>query len=174
MKLKKFFLFGMWLTILLLFAGCGYRLVGSSSLPSHIKTIAIPTFDNDTNEPGIEDVLTQALRTVFLRGGKVKLVGKDSADALLSGKILWYNDDEVIEFNEQNNPSKYRLTITLDITLEDRTTGKVLWQDQQLQGTSDFSGGDDSGLSTESKQQKLEELASELAEKVRALSTKGF
>jgi hypothetical protein len=145
-------------------------------LPPHIKAVAIPTFVNDTNEPGIEDVLTQAMRTVFMRGGKVKIVGKDSADAVLTGVILLYNDDEAIEFNDQNNPSKYRLTITVDIELHDQTTDSILWEAQQLQRMADFDGGEDYELSeeTENRRKALEELANDLAKEVLALSTEGF
>jgi outer membrane lipopolysaccharide assembly protein LptE/RlpB len=176
MKLKKLSLLWMWLTTLLLLAGCGYRLVGSSSLPAHIKKIAIPKFVNKTQEPEIEDVLTQAMRTVFNRRGKVKLVGKETADALLSGIIFSYNDDEAIDFNDQNNPSQYRLTITVDIELQDLTTDRILWKEQQLQRTADFDGGEDYDLSeeTENKRTALENLANDLAQEVLTLSTESF
>jgi outer membrane lipopolysaccharide assembly protein LptE/RlpB len=38
---------------LLLATGCGYRLAGTGSLlPSHVKTIHIPYFENETHRPG--------------------------------------------------------------------------------------------------------------------------
>lgn len=174
--LKKYGSLGLFSLVLLTLSGCGYTLVGRSSLPYHIKTIAIPTFDNFTLEQGIEDVLTQAMIDVFVRGGKVQLVVEDTADALLTGAIHTYNDNEAVDFNEQNKPFKYRLAITVDIELRDLTTDNILWQAQQLQGTADFLGGEDYDLSaeTENKRKALEELATELAEKVFALSTEGF
>ncbi len=156
--------------------GCGYTLVGQGSLPGHINTIAIPTFDNLTLEQGVEDVLTQAMIDVYVRSGKVQLVVKSAADAILIGTVRSYNDDEAIEFNDQNDPLKYRLIATIDIELRDLTNETTLWKSEEMEGTADFLGGPDYNLAdeNENKQVALAELAEELAETVFALSTEGF
>ncbi len=160
--------------LILAFSGCGYTLVGQGSLPGHIKTMAIPTFDNMTLEQGVEDVLTQAMIDVYVRGGKVKLVVENAADAVLIGTIRSYDDDEVIEFNEQNEPLKYRLTVTLDVELRDLTTDTSLWKTEGMQEITNFLSGPDYNLADNDKQNALQELAEELAKKVFALSTEGF
>lgn len=157
-------------------SGCGYTLVGQGSLPAHINAIAIPMFENLTLEQGIEDVLTQAMIDAYVRGGKVQLVAESAADALLLGTVQGYNDEEAIEFNDQNDPLKYRLAITLDVELRDLTTDTTLWQSDGMQETADFLGGPDYNLAeeNENKQAALAELAEDVASKVFALSTEGF
>ena len=174
--LKKWFRFCLSGIFLLLVCGCGYTLVGQGSLPRHIETIAIPTFDNTTLEQGVEDVMTQAMIDVFVRGGKMQLVMENSADALLIATIRSYNADEAIEFNDQNDPLKYRLTVTIDVKLRDLTSENTIWQAEQLQGTADFLGGPDYNLAEQNEyaREALEKLAKEMAEKVFALSTEGF
>lgn len=157
-------------------SGCGYTLAGQGSLPGHIKTLAIPTFGNLTQEQGVEDVLTQAMIDVYARGGKVQLVVENAADAVLVGVIRSYSDDEAVEFNDQNEPLKYRLTVGIDVELRDLTTGTSLWNEEQIQGTIDFLGGPDYNLADENEEKRLAliELAQDLAQKVFALSTEGF
>ncbi|MDY0096164.1 MAG: LptE family protein, partial [Candidatus Vecturithrix sp.] len=72
---------------LLLVAGCGYTLVGQGNLPDHIKTIAIPIFVNKTLQDGVEEIITQQVIEQFVKGGKVRLVSEDNADAILRGTI---------------------------------------------------------------------------------------
>src|SRR5207247_11478556 len=64
-------------------AGCGYGLRGT--LPSHLKTIAIPTFANRTSEPGGENFLTRAVVDAFSTNGRLRVVGPDAAGSILEG-----------------------------------------------------------------------------------------
>ncbi len=172
-KYGSLYLFGLLIPAL---SGCGYTLVGQGSLPAHIETIAIPTFDNMTLEQGVEDVLTQAMIDVYVRSGKVQLVVESAADAILIGTVRSYNADEAIEFNDQNDPLKYRLTATIDIELRDLTNDSSLWKSEEMEGTADFLGGPDYNLADENENKRIAfaELAEELAETVFALSTEGF
>src|SRR5688572_29552291 len=63
--------------------GCGYTL--SSVLPPHIKTIAIPTFANNSVEHGLADDITQALIDGFLADKKLRLERERDADSVLRG-----------------------------------------------------------------------------------------
>jgi outer membrane lipopolysaccharide assembly protein LptE/RlpB len=158
------------------FSGCGYTLVGHGSLPKDIKTIAIPIFDNNTLEKGIEDTITQAIIEVYVKGGKVRLVSETEADAMLRGAIRAYNDKEALTYNDLNEVSSYKLTVTVDIELQDLRNDKILWQTEKLVAEADFAGGPDVDITTEqeNKAKALQELAKELAERVLALSTEGF
>jgi len=156
--------------------GCGYTLVGQGSLPEHIETIAVPIFENDTLEAGVEDVITQAIIDVYVSGGKVRLVSETEADALLRGTIRSYNSDEAVAYNELNEVSSYRLTVAIDIELQDLTNEKILWRAENLKEDVDFEGGPDVAIPTqqENEEKALRRLAEELAERILALSTEGF
>jgi hypothetical protein len=64
-----------------------YRLVGSSR--QGLATIAIVALENDSVEPGVELVVTRALRQGFLRRGTARLVSEpDRADFVIRGSVL--------------------------------------------------------------------------------------
>lgn len=66
----------------------GYQL-GGSKPPSlaGVKTIAVPMFANGTQEPRAEALVTTAVTNAFLRDGTYRLATRDSADAVLEGKL---------------------------------------------------------------------------------------
>lgn len=173
---KKYYL--CWLLIggFLILSGCGYTLVGRGSLPRHIGTVAIPIFENITLEQGVEDVLTQAIIDVYIRGGRVQLVQEGQADAIFLGTITSYSSDEVVTYNDQNDAASYRLRVTIDIEIRDLVNDEILWQAEKLAEDEDFIGGPDvdPAQERENERQALEQLAKEFAERVFALSTEGF
>jgi len=80
-------------TFLLLAAACltscaGYQLGGvkPKSL-SHVKKIAVPMFDNDTQHPRAEAIATSAVISAFIQDGTYLIVSRDKADAVLEGRI---------------------------------------------------------------------------------------
>ncbi len=173
--MKRIVLLGLWLGLLLV-SGCGYTLVGQGSLPDHIKTIAIPTFENETLEKGLEEVITQAVIDEYVRGGKLRLVAEAQADAVLWGVIRSFNDDDVVTYNERNDPESYKLTIEIDIEIKDLVKDAILWKTEGLSEDGDFKGGPDVNITEQEDNENdaLEEVAKELAQKIRALSTEGF
>jgi len=44
-------------------AGCGYSFRGN--LPAHIKTVAVPVFQNRTQVAGLENTITSAVVSAF-------------------------------------------------------------------------------------------------------------
>ncbi len=157
-------------------SGCGYTLVGQGNLPEHIKTIAIPTFENTTLEGGIEEIITQAVIEEFVGGGKVRLVSETEADALLSGTITTYNADEAVTYNEENEVSSYKLVVEVEVELQDLVNETVLWQTSGLNEESDFEGGPGFNITDqeENEHEALQDVAEELAQEIRTLSTEGF
>jgi outer membrane lipopolysaccharide assembly protein LptE/RlpB len=157
-------------------SGCGYTLVGQGSLPDHIETIAIPIFENDTLEAGVEDIITQALIEVYVKGGKVRLVSDDEADAILRGTVRSYNSDEAADYNDQNEISSYKLIVAVDVELEDLINDKIIWKAENLSEEVDFEGGPEVTIPTqqENEENALQQLAEELADRILTSSTEGF
>lgn len=72
----------------LLSTGCGYQFVDYSAPPPGVETATIRMFVNDSYEPGIEVVFTDAMRREFLRRGAIRLVEDGSpADLVISGRV---------------------------------------------------------------------------------------
>ena len=160
----------------MILSGCGYTLVGQGNLPDHIKTIAIPTFDNKTLEEGVEEIITQAVIEEFVKGGKVRLVSESNADAVLRGTIRSYKSDDVASYDENNDVASYTLKITVDIELKDMINDEVIWQTEGLAEDEDFDGGPSVNITEEeeNEEEAMYVLAEELAQRIRALSTEGF
>lgn len=62
---------------------CGYSFHGN--LPSHIKTVAVPIFKNQSDVPGLENAITSAVISAFSSGGRLRVVPVDQADSVLEG-----------------------------------------------------------------------------------------
>ena len=69
--------------------GCGYSL--RTSLPPGINSIHVPVLENRTQEPAIEDFITQALTQAVVQSGRVRIAANArEADAVLEGSIVEY------------------------------------------------------------------------------------
>ncbi|MBL9117794.1 MAG: hypothetical protein JNJ83_22490 [Verrucomicrobiaceae bacterium] len=73
----------------LLLPGCsGYQLGGTKPQRlSHITKLHIPTFENDTLEPRLAVMVTNAVIKQIQAGGAYEIVNADEADAVLKGRI---------------------------------------------------------------------------------------
>ncbi|MEE8484864.1 MAG: LptE family protein [Nitrospinota bacterium] len=111
--------------MILLAGGCGYRYAGqATALPEAIRSIAIPVFQNDSTEPGIEAAVTRAVIEKFERDGRLRVTSRENADAALNGTIESYTL-RPIAFDTNNNATEYRVKIRLRIRMEDKTGGSA-------------------------------------------------
>lgn len=113
-------------------SSCGYALAGRGSfLPPYIQTIGIPQFINTTSIFEIEQVFTERVRTEFINRGKYKVQQETTGvDAVLSGEILTIQITPA-SFTDQQQASRYILTVTAKIEFRDLKTNKVLWENPQ-------------------------------------------
>jgi hypothetical protein len=109
-------------------SSCGYALAGRGSfLPAYIQTIGIPQFTNTTPYYELEQVFTERVRTEFINRGKYKVLPERvGVDALLSGEILGINISPA-SFTDQQQASRYVITVTAKIEFRDLKTNKVIW-----------------------------------------------
>lgn len=74
--------------VVALLLGCGYRPVRYAAGLGDVRSLAIRTLENDSYEPGVEYVVSEALRREFLRRGAVRLIeDPGAADLVLSGSV---------------------------------------------------------------------------------------
>ncbi len=109
-----------------LMSGCGtYSFSGA--VPGDIKSIAIPLFENQTAEFGIQETITDALVAGFQREGILKIVDEAHADAILHGIILRI-DDTPHTYSTDEQVSEYQFRISCEIALENTRTSEDLWK----------------------------------------------
>jgi hypothetical protein len=130
--------------------GCGYSLAGRGSyLPTTIRIVAIPTFENGTAQQRIEQTLTEQVRNKFIGRGKYDVQNDEAgADAVLRGRIVGFTLQPA-GLNQQQLTSRYLVTITLKVSFIDLknpdmplwSTDALTFRDEYDLGSSNVNGG---------------------------------
>jgi RNase P/RNase MRP subunit p29 len=116
-------------SLALLLSSCGYHIAGHSDLlPQTIKTIAIPAFANGTTRYKLTDRLPEAISREFLTRTRYKVVSDvNQADAVLRGTVINYSAYSTIFDPVKGRATAVELHVTMQVSLTDRATGKVLF-----------------------------------------------
>ena len=120
------------LTVVLLW-GCGihYGFSQGGGLPSHIRTVAILPFENQTASPEIGKEIYDQMRTELQKRLGLRDAPQERADAIVRGTIVSYDADVPVSFSAnptQAVSARRRLQVTVDVSIEDQSNGKVLVQ----------------------------------------------
>ncbi len=111
--------------------GCGYRVAGGASrvLPPSIHTIAIPTFENQTQTARIEQTLTAAVLQEFLTRTRYRVQASTaSSDAILKGVVTSVYSSPTVYDPAINRTTGVLLTVGLRMSLVSATTGETLYE----------------------------------------------
>jgi hypothetical protein len=129
--------------VLLALTGCaGYRLGPTQDLP--YRTVAVPVLKNSTLFPGLETIVTSAIRKRFQTDGTLKLETAGQADVIVTGDIRKYQRRPVRSVrNDAGIPREYKVTITAKIEVRDRLTGKLVFPVTEVEGTAETFVGTD-------------------------------
>jgi len=134
----------------LIFTGCGYYSM-AGSIPTHIKSIAIPLVNNQTAEFGIAENITDNIIEVFNEENILRIVAESNADSILRGTIISL-DDAQYTFSSEEAVSEYRINITMEITWFDMENDVELlkkrysgWGAYGLSGDTNTDGIDNDG-----------------------------
>lgn len=123
-------------------AACGVRYgFSEGAFPSHIRTMAVLPFDNQTPAPELQSELFDSMRQELQRRLGVRDAPQERADALVRGAIVTYDADVPVAFSADPNKAvsaRRRLQITVDVEIVDQTTGKVLWQRKGLRAEGEY------------------------------------
>jgi Lipopolysaccharide-assembly len=119
--------------------GCGYTLAGRGSfLPTYIKTIGLPTFVNNTPVFEVERIITDRVRSELIGRGRYTVQPqRTGVDAVLIGEILNIGLAPAA-FNQQQQATRYAVTIVAKIEFRDLKTDKVLWQNPAMAFTEQY------------------------------------
>lgn len=128
-------LFGAYSLVLLASAACiPYGFTGGG-LPSHIRTVAIIPFENQTATPELPRQLSEALRAKLHDRLGLRDASEAKANAIVRGTIQRYETDIPVGFsanNKQATTATRSLQLVIDIEMIDQVTGKTLWQRKGL------------------------------------------
>lgn len=129
-KKQQTFLVIVFLTALL--SSCGYGLSPAGGIvPEGVKSIAIPTFINGTNEPYVDVEVTKAVVDEFLADGRLQVVASETADLVLRGRVTRFTAT-ALSYTADSHVQQYSVSIGLDVSVEDVKSLKILWQEKGL------------------------------------------
>jgi hypothetical protein len=154
--------------------GCGYRLGGEGFGPSpEIRSIAIPTFINETYEAGIETIVTNALLRELIKDRRVKVVGEDEADAIMEGTVTSLSTSSVA-YDPTGVVLEYRTWVSLDVMVKRHKRGEVLWSRRGLTESDVYRVSSDVLFTEAEKERAIRKIAEEFAKRIRRRLFEGF
>jgi hypothetical protein len=96
-------------------SACGYQVVHYAEALGDVRTVAIQGLSNETLEPGIDSVVSDALAREFLRRGALRLVGDpERADLVISGSVARLGVARK-SFSSISLALEYELTLVLEL-----------------------------------------------------------
>jgi len=118
-----------WTLVPALVIGWGCYSFSGGSVPAHLKTIAIPLFDDQSGfgEPGLREQFTTELTNLFIKDNSLEVTNRTNADAILEGTLLPITDaPAVVQQGEQ--VSRRRITMSVRCTFQDMKLRKKVWE----------------------------------------------
>ncbi len=147
--------------------GCWYYSTSGSTLPPHIKTVAVPLAENETLEYGIEATLTDAVIAAFVSDNTLRVVEKKAADSLIKVKVIDVKDEPLTYSAEKTGEKaqEYRLSIQVQACYLDSKKDKKLWEEKLLEGWGAYEAPGETEQRAEGIDAAVKMLASEILQR---------
>lgn len=154
-----------------LLAGCAsYHLGPVNGVVAGEKSIEILPFNNQTLQPRLGDVVTQALRERLQTDGTYHLATHEPGDIVVSGVITRYNREGLSYLNNDvTTTENYRVGVIAHVVVRERATGKLLLE-KNVNGYTLIHVGTDLA---DAERQSRPLLAEDLARNITELITEG-
>src|SRR5215471_10041171 len=120
----------LWLAGLIASTGCGYHTAGHAvTLPTTVKTLAIPGFVNQSQTYRIEQTLTAAVVREFTTRTHYQILheASEAADATLRGTVLTTTASPLTYDSKTGRAESILVVVSMKVSLVDRD-GKILFQ----------------------------------------------
>ena len=146
--------------------GCGYQMVGKEThVPPGLTSVAIPTFVNQTFEPGIEVLFTQAFLKGFIQDRRTKVVDRKEADSVLEGMIKSLEISSV-SYDRSGLALEYQMKVVTDLMLKKRS-GEILWREKDLAEITWYRASSNALINEANKAAALQQAGRSMVERIR-------
>lgn len=151
-------------------AGCAYSFTGAS-VPSHLKTIAIPLVDDQSGfgEPGLRELFTTELTNLFINDNSLEVADRGNADSILEGAITAITDAPAV-IQQGEEVSRRRVTVSARFAFQDMKLRKKVWE----KTFSNWGDYESSGGGPSQRQAGLQEAIRKLTEDVLLETVSGW
>lgn len=152
-----------------------YKPVRRSGLPSHIRTVAVPAFQNNALRFKIEHRFTDAVANEILRRGKGLRVQSETegADVVVDGVIKNFAFYGVL-LDTRGRARIFEVSVTAGVTVRDQVRNRVLYDNQDYVFRGEFEFTDDPRTFYNEEDPAVERLARSFAESLVSTLVNGF
>lgn len=142
-------------------------------LPDYISKLAVPTFQNRTSQPNVNNELTQEVTQNFLIDGRIDLVSSDQANAILEGTVVQYLLEPLL-LDVHNTPQQYKMRVILRLSLKDTKAGKPIWTEDAFEDSTTYYVANTLGITPEDENTARRRLIQQIARKIVSRVIEGF
>jgi len=154
------------LLLLLAQAGCGYSVVRYGSGLGDARRIAIRGLTNDTFEPGVEALVSDALAREFAQRGALRLVDDPASADLVIGGAVKGVETRRRSFSSILFALEYEVRIQLGLAIKRRDGSEVPIDPNALTESERYLASSDVEVTRTNRQEALRRLAGVLAGRV--------
>ena len=146
---------------------------------SDIKRIGVPTFQDATGHPGLDQRVTEKVIEELLRRGRFDVVQETAgANAIVRGELIAYNEVPVgfgtgLETDVRAQASRYRITLRAKVRYSKVGQKEPIWQNDAFNFSDTYDVSEDAGSLVDSDQ-ALERLTSDFARQLVADMLEAF
>ena len=115
---------------------CAYS-TSTALLAPHLRTVAIPVFENGTSEYLLPQEITDAVIARFVQDNHLRVVPERTASAVVRGKVVGYRN-AVFGFSDQTRAQEYRVAVTVSVIFKDLVKNREIWSDPGLTKTANY------------------------------------
>jgi hypothetical protein len=127
--------------------------------------LAIPTFQNKTGQPNLENQLTQEFNQDFLADGEIEIADVKSANLILEGSVISYKLVPLL-MDVHNTPQQYSMHVVLGLALKDVKTGKNRWVEDKFEDSTTYYVANNLNVPPETEQSAVGRLAQQLSRRL--------
>ena len=122
----------------LLLNGCaGYQL--GSTLPRGLRTIYVPTFENVSGEPDVDQAATRAVIAEFQQDGTVEVATAQDADLRMDATVTRYQVESLrYRSDRATTADEFRIRLYADVVVRYARDGTVFMKRSGVQGEATF------------------------------------
>ena len=152
-----------------------YKPVKRSGLPTHIRTVAVPAFQNSALRFKIESRFTEAVANEIIRRGRGLRVQSEpeGADAVVDGVIKNFYFTGVL-LDNRGRSRIFEITVEAAVTVRDQVENKVLYDNQHFVFRGEFEFSSDPRTFFNEEDPAVERLARAFSESLVSTLVAGF
>jgi len=149
--------------------GCGYHALGGRGVfGADVRSIELVAFENETREPGLEQLIAEALNEEFARHRWLdpELEGQSAKPDLVMRGVLRSATVRSSSYSSSALALEESIEVVLDVTVRRAQSSEVVWQHPGFRVREVFLSSADPQVYASNKEQALRRVSSEIAERV--------